>query len=170
MKCTTIILAVLIALLATTAWARLADPTGNGEPTIYLGKIPVTGQKNIVKTLQAIKIAMKSPFSTDPADADKIVCRINKVLGDAREYLDCATNRDYIVRRWNTQIRMLSTQSDGGACGECQRVIAIRNMLALQPDHRLHVPVNGGSFQKLLDSIQLPAAETVAAPAAASGH
>jgi hypothetical protein len=165
-----IILAAMMTFVSTAALAHFADPAAgtDGGPTLYLGKVAVTGQENIVKTLQAIKVALKAPFSNAPTDADKVVCRINKVLGEASEYLDCATNRDYIRRREATQISILASASQADQCGgECSAVIAIHNLLSVQPQHRLHVPVNGGGFQKLLDSIPLPAVTT--APAAATG-
>lgn len=171
---------LVLMLLCNAASAHLADPANdkNGEPTLFLGKIAVTGQENIVRTLQAIKVALKAPFSNAPADADKVVCRINKVLGEAREYLDCASNRDYIRRREATQIAILASASQADQCGgACSAEIKLHNMLDIQPAHRLHVPVNGGSFQKLLDSIPLPepasalapAGTTTAAPGVASG-
>lgn len=167
----------LASTLAVAAWGHLTDPAASGQPTIYLGKIPVTGQANIVKTLQAIKIALKAPFSNAPADADKVVCRINKVLGEASEYLDCASNRDFIRRREATQIAILAASSQADQCGgPCSLAIQIHNLVSMQPQHRLHVPVNGGNFQKLLDGIPLPAtatethsAATTVAPGTASG-
>jgi len=161
-----------LVLWGGLAWGHMADLAGGkvDQPVLYLGKIAVTGQENIVRTLQAIKIAMKAPFSVAPADADKVVCRINKTLGEAIEYLDCATNRDYIQRRTATQMQILTSSSQADQCGgNCAAYVRLHNMLSLQPQHRLHVPINGGNFQKLLDSIPLPAATTAASPAGATG-
>ena len=157
--------AVLVAAFCTPAWSRMADPAAanGGEPTIYLGKVAVTGQENIVRTLQAIKLALKTPFSSDAAHADVVVCRINKVLGEVREYLDCATNRYYTARRDSERLQILSTIPPSG--GPPALMVAVEHLIDQQPENRLHVPVSGGNLQKLLDSIPLPAPTSTFAPA-----
>ncbi len=87
-----------LLLLATPAWADDTS-TKDSEPTLYLGKVSVTGQREIVSTQRAIKTALRAPLSNDPAHADDMVCRISKGLGEQHEYLDCATNGNLTRQR-----------------------------------------------------------------------
>lgn len=171
---------LIIPWLATnTAWGHFADDQSPAT-SMYLGKIAVTGQQDIMRTLQAIKVALKRPFSTSSADADLIVCRIDKDLGEAKEYLECATNREYSQRRAATQLQRLVTDpqaqtdpraGDSGAVNkgmvEAGIQNALNNVVALQPGGRLHVPVNGAKLQEILEQIPTPVTAT-AAPAAST--
>src|SRR5579872_6777916 len=167
---------VAMASATTLAWGHRADPASTDNPpqTINLGDIEVRGQANVVKMLQAIKQALKTPYSDSPEHADDLVCRIDRKLGDARKYLDCATNRDYSRRRDATQTGMMAAQSQSsgdqstnGPQAEANREVALHNMVATQPDHRLYVPV-GTNFENLLRRISLPSATTAFAPAAST--
>lgn len=172
-------LVIIPWLEINNAWGHFADDQSPAT-NMYLGKIAVNGQEDIVRTLQAIKIALKRPFSTRPADADLIVCRINKVLGEDKEYLECATNREYTRRRAATQLQRMVTDpqaqvdthpGDTGAPSpqmvEAGREIAFENIIALQPDHRLNVPVNASQLQELLAQIPMPVTAT-SVPAAST--
>lgn len=186
------LLAGLALLLGSTAASgHYADPQVNtGEDTVlYLGHIAVEGQRGILITLQAIKVAMKRPYSDQPEDADKIVCRINRQLGEAREYLDCATNRTYTNRREATQVQIISTDSQHQADpyatskadseGKINPVAvreikaanttqALNDLMQYEPDSRLHVPVNGPGLRKLLETLPVPPEATSPAPTAAT--
>ena len=171
---------VIISGLATNvAWGHFADDQSPAT-SMYVGKVAVTGQQDIVRTLQAIKIALKRPFSTNPADADRIVCRINKAMGEEKEYLECATNREYTQQRAASQLQRMVTDpqaqtdprpGDSGAVNPAMVRAgienALENVVALQPDHRLNVPVNASQLQELLAQIPMPATATPA-PAASS--
>jgi hypothetical protein len=146
--------AVMLALLCSLP--VLADsPEKDGDVAIlYLGKLPITGQQKIVDTLLAIKAALREPYSDAPENADKVVCRINKVLGEAREYLDCATNADYSRRRAAAQSAMLTRKLGTVEAYDNEGTqMDFDALVASQPDHRLHVPVNAAALQALLASL-----------------
>ena len=90
------VLAGTAMLMSLSCLPALADDTTSQSDvmTLYLGKLPITGQQKIVDTLLAIKVALREPLSDSADKAAKVVCRINKVTGEMHEYLDCATNRD----------------------------------------------------------------------------
>jgi len=142
----TTLLACLLSLASCVACA--ADP----EPVLQLGSVQVQGDRQIIEALHAIKRALKTPFSDSAEHADDVVCRIDKQLGEAREYLNCATNRDYTRRRDDTQLEILKHLGDPSGADPLQMFVA------KQPEHRLRVPVNGAALQTLLTRIpdQLP--------------
>jgi hypothetical protein len=166
-------------LAAASPQAALAGDLPAGGQTLQLGSISVQGDQKIVETLRDIKHALRAPFTDDPAHADDVVCRIEKQLGEAREYLDCATNRSYSRRRDATQISVAT-----GTLGVPGGADLFKAFVALQPEQRLHVPVNGAGLQELLQRIPdaslqagtapvqgpaaSPAAATRAAPAPAA--
>src|SRR5579872_5644832 len=99
MKLKAVLVGTAMALSLSCLPAMADDTAPQGDvPVLYLGKLPITGQQQIVDTLLAIKAALKEPVSDAADKADKVVCRINKGTGDMREYLDCATNRDLSSR------------------------------------------------------------------------
>jgi hypothetical protein len=151
--------AVLVAgatLLCLSGLPVQADDT-TAQPdvmTLYLGKLPITGQQKIVDTLIAIKLALHEPMSNDPAKAGTVICRINKDTGSRREYLDCATNHDLAKRHEYSQEQMLarSTGLPSSDYGEALQQ-DFDGLVAQQPNHRLHVPINGGALQALINSL-----------------
>ena len=159
---------VALALAAPAVWGLMADPD---QQTWQLGAIEVKGEKNILQTLQGIKAALKRPFSVDPADANVVVCRLDKKLGEEGEYLTCATNRDYTQQRDATHLALFvsSGQGKGSQCSaKCSAIISLENLVAAAPASRLYMRVDGHAFRKLMDGIPMPEAATVAAPASAS--
>ncbi|MGB9429710.1 MAG: hypothetical protein WCC11_07530 [Gammaproteobacteria bacterium] len=66
--------------------------------TANLGKINVTAMRELVKTLQVVKVALNEPFSTSRDKADVVVCRIIEGHGylNVQErmgaVLECGTN------------------------------------------------------------------------------
>lgn len=172
----------LIAALAVGAMSAMqplyaADPappaTTQGVPVMYLGRVQVTGEKNIFLTLQSIKVALLRPYSSSPRDADLVVCRIEKSMSEAVDYLDCDTNRNYAAQRDASQLAFMTAQgrSSGGGSNQISEIwnqtlaseeVLLANLVTTQPGHKLHVPVNGGAFRKLLDRLPMPAAGTAA--------
>lgn len=173
-------LALLLVLPSVTAFADdQKDPDGQ-TPVMYLGKVPITGNKNIFLTLQSIKVALQRPFSTRPEDVNLVVCRIDHVTGDRLEYLDCDFNGDYTRQRDQSQLRAMDAQSRGDqatiAMGDAVGAVAgelmFQNLISVQPNHRLHIPINGGNLMKLLETIPMPSPDqqdsSSAAPAAST--
>ena len=168
----------LTATQATFATDPTPPATTQGMPVMYLGRVQVTGEKNIFLTLQSIKVALLRPYSTDAKDADLVVCRIEKSMTEAVDYLDCDTNRDYAAQRDASQLAFMTAQgrSSGGGSNQIAEMwnqtlaseeVMLANLVTTQPGHKLHVPVNGGAFRKLLDRLPMPTTGT-AAPAAGS--
>lgn len=142
------------------------------QPTIELGTVQVKGDKEVLSALRAIKTALHTAFSDDPAHANDVVCRINKGMGEAREYLDCATNRNYGKRREAVKTALLVGTLGQPAGGDIQM---FKGILAQQPDNAIHMQVNGGALQALLQQIPdadassaAPAPATAPPPAAAT--
>lgn len=174
--------ALAVGALTTMHATFAADPAPpaatQGVPIMYLGRVQVMGEKNIFLTLQSIKVALLRPYSTNSKDADLVVCRIEKSMSEAVDYLDCDTNRNYAAQRDASQLAFMTAQgrSSGGGSNQISEMwnqtlaseeVMLANLVTSQPGHKLHVPVNGGAFHKLLDRLPMPAAVT-AAPAAGS--
>jgi len=147
----------MLALLFSLS-AQADDPAANAidnaPMVLHLGKLDITGQQKIIDTLLAIKAALREPLSDDPAEASKVVCRISKLTGGAREYLDCATNASYSYERSALQGRMLAERNGlpPGEYGEATQQ-NFDALIASQPNHRLHVPVIGAALKSILDSL-----------------
>ena len=146
--------------------------------SMNLGAIHVEGERQIIETLQAIKIALNRPFSPGRAHENDVVCRIHKAMGRAVEYLDCATNRYYTARREITQTAMVIGESDNAAEGlTCASSACYENVFAALNEglsrirgHQLHVQVNAGALKALLAKVPYPAPEVApATPAPAAG-
>lgn len=143
--------AALLALAA--AVPACADDTPKGDVAVlYLGKLAITGQQKIVDTLLGIRAALKQPLSDAPEDANKVVCRINKPLGETHEYLDCATNANLNARRAQEEQNMLTHKLGIPSGGEMSQQ-DFDSFIAQQPNQHLHVPVNGGALQALLATL-----------------
>jgi hypothetical protein len=153
LKTTAAAATMLLLLYGVTAKADDTAPKGD-VPILYLGKLPITGQQQIVDTLVAIKAALKEPLSDAADKADKVVCRINKGTGSMHEYLDCATNRDLSATHEYTQEQMLA-QRNGLPLNETGQPFQqeFDGLIAKQPNHRLHIPINGAALQSILDSL-----------------
>lgn len=81
---------------------------------MYLGKIQVRGEKNIVKTLQAIKVGLEMPYSNDPKLANVVVCRLEDQAGShVKQWLICGTNRTLAQQREAFHIAMDASVSAG---------------------------------------------------------
>ncbi len=147
--------------------------------SMNLGAIHVEGERQVIETLQAIKIALNRPFSPGRAHENDVVCRIHKAMGRAVEYLDCATNRYYTARREITQTAMMVAESGvpEGAKGACDSsacydyvFTTLSAGLSRIRGHQLHVQVNAGALKALLAKVPYPAPEVApATPAPAAG-
>jgi len=159
------LLAVLFVLPASVA----ANPD-QATPEIHLGKVTVKGVQNIVATLQAIKVALQQPESSDPKLAKVVVCRLHDEIGShEQQILTCATNRSLAARRDTFQTAMRAALSNATGPGSADSAISeLNEVLANQPGNMLQAPVYGPAFRALLEKIPLPATHTAAPPAAAS--
>ncbi|HKT32922.1 MAG TPA: hypothetical protein VJS89_10625 [Gammaproteobacteria bacterium] len=147
---------------------------GSAEPAMQLGKVTVTGERQIIKALQLIKVALRRPESSDPKLANVVVCRITNQMGShAQQVLTCGTNRDLSARRDTFQRAALSAIA---TCGDKCNIDPYpyyngwNEVLANQPGGIVSMPVNGPAFRALLDKIPLPASAATTAPSAATRH
>ncbi len=144
----------------------------DSNAVMYLGKVEVRGQQKIIKTLQAIKVALREPYSTDPKLANVMVCRLQDEAGShIKQWLICGTNRNLSANRENLQTAMTSVaaQNTGsnqdnsmGACmGNCTTATTqvLQETVNGQPGQYLHTLVNGSEFRSLLRRIPSPAAQ-----------
>lgn len=161
----------------------------NDNATMYLGKVEVHGQANIMKTLQAIKVGLEQPYSNDPKLANVIVCRLQDQAGShIRQWLICGTNRTLSQQRADLHIAMdaavtAGSSVEGATCmtSACYaQVFAVMNeTLNSLPGHYLQTGVNGSALHGLLEKIPYPEVytkstalppETTPAPAATTHH
>ncbi|MGH8362214.1 MAG: hypothetical protein ACRESQ_02555 [Gammaproteobacteria bacterium] len=166
---TTILLLPLAAIAAygPPQESNAAQAAQNNNIVLHLGKIKVKGQKQIIKTLQAIKVALNQPESSDPKLQNVVVCRLTNDIGShANQILTCATNRTLATRRRVTQLGFITPIPAGG--GESARITVLNEYLQGVPSNIMHVPVNGSALRALLEKILLPATQATAPPAASS--
>lgn len=73
--------------------------------TIKLGKVNVKAMRELIRSLEVVKVALKQPFSSDPAQANIVVCRIIQNYGQlhVEERMgavpECGTNSWFIWRK-----------------------------------------------------------------------
>jgi hypothetical protein len=158
-----IVLAAVLSLLATTLTAdagqdkTTAPSPHSKQPSIHLGKIQVKGEKQIIKVLQSIKLALRQPYSDDPKLANVVVCRIKNDIGShANQLLICATNHTLSERREVTRTALTVMISGPTGGGEDAELDVLHSMLMGLPDNYLHAPVNGPALQALLKKIPDP--------------
>ena len=156
--------------LADDATPAPAESTEDAAQVMMLGDVKVTGQKEIVKTLQAIKTALKQPLSTDKAHENDVVCRIGSETGArARQYLLCATNKQLTHMRFMVQTEALE---DEARVQKDEPPLARLTAHQSASLHEFRMPVNAQAFEHLLQSIpdarpadeQLPAGGSVIKP------
>lgn len=101
-----LLLAVALPLAAQNTPTAAPAASSTTQPTVTnLSKIQVTGIKQLVRTLQTVKVALNQPFSTSPDKADVVVCRITHDHGDLSTearmgaILECGTNSWFAARR-----------------------------------------------------------------------
>lgn len=154
-------------VLAAPLMPAAGDDQKQETTVMYLGKTPITGDRNIFLTLQSIKVALKRPLSPTASEADKVVCRINHSMSEALDYLDCDTNRNLTQQRDAVHLAYLKAVGRAGKpasqagfdantqLAQDSRVV-FESLINDQPNHRLHIPVNAGALRKLLDSLPMP--------------
>ena len=139
----------------------------NDNATMYLGKVEVHGEANIVKTLQAIKVGLEQLYSNDPKLANVVVCRLQDQAGShIRQWLICGTNRTLSQQRAALHIAMDAAVTAGSSVGEsatCMssacyaQVFAVLNeTLNSLSGHYLQTGVNGSALHGLLEKIPYP--------------
>lgn len=152
---------------------------------IYLGNVKVTGEKKIVEALQAIKIGLQLPYSSDPRMANVVVCRLVPVAGShIKKWLICGTNRKLAAQRDAMHLAMSMAISENvnslTQCisNRCYNAVfsAIKSVLGGQRGEILHQQVNGTAVENLLRNIPYPAwwstsaSTPTTAPAATTHH
>ena len=191
-----LLLTICLSSLAAAAMATDAPGTvvldkKANDTVLYLGKIGVTGHEAILATLQAIKVSLKQPTSSDAKLADVMVCRLEPVAGsNTKQWLNCATNRVLNTRHAVVQANLQAGldfsngvhKSPKGTDGQptdpgCSNEACYGSSLAIfdeamqsQPGKYLHVKVNGAALHGLLEQIPdaVPDASTAQAPQAAT--
>ncbi|MHB8405936.1 MAG: hypothetical protein ACYDCJ_10980 [Gammaproteobacteria bacterium] len=147
----------------------------NNHAVMYLGNVEVQGQANIIKILQAIKVGLQQPYSTDPKLANVLVCRLQDAAGShLKQWLTCGTNRNLAANRDYLQTAMLVTAQDtdagqdGGGPGSItcatsgcylEEFSAFNKTPDSLPVQYLHTLVNGAGLRSLLHKIPNPPAQ-----------
>ncbi len=167
----TLLIAALGLPLAVAADSNTApgdatsQTTKDDNATMYLGTIQVHGEKNIVKTLQAIKIGLQLPYSNDPKLANVVVCRIEDQAGShIKQWLICGTNHTLSQQRAALHTAMFASVAAGSQSGSTctssgcyEQVFAVLNAtLNSLPGNYLHTSVNGPALHALLEKIPYP--------------
>lgn len=183
-------LALSLGLSCTLpAQARMDGKTPAADDpnmTMYLGNIEVRGQKNITRTLQAIKAALTLPYSNDPKLANVMVCRfIDQAGSHVKQELICGTNRVLAQQRsaLHAAMTVATAQNSGPGASGClssscyEAVFAALDQVIEQSSGRyIHTTVDGAAMRSLLQQIPMPSYQVLVpvtptetpAPAAAS--
>jgi acyl-CoA reductase-like NAD-dependent aldehyde dehydrogenase len=166
---------IAIGLISAPVYANYGGDTPAGDqPMLHLGTIEVSGQKQVLQALQAIKVALKQPESTDPKLRDEVVCRIDDDIGTHhQEFLVCASNKTLGARREATQDSfMLACESVSGTSCYAGQAFGARTPLGTAinatSDHVLRMPVNGAALKSLLAKIPDPTPAEMAAAASSA--
>jgi hypothetical protein len=165
---------VAAGLISLPAHANFDGTAPGSEPVLELGKVEVSGQRQVVKALQAIKVALKRPESSDPKLRDVVVCRIDNDIGTHHEeQLVCATNATLGARREATQNSILmACEGVSGTSCSAQQAFGDRsplgNAIDANADHVLRMPVNGAALKSLLSKIPDAVTEGAASDSSAT--
>jgi hypothetical protein len=149
---------------SNSASASVRQDTSTDHMVIQLGNIQVKGQRQIIKVLQAIKVALRQPISTDPKLADVLVCRLqNQVGSHIKQWLECGTNRILLRRQYAVHTAMdaaVGGETEGVKCvsSECYGEVfsALNQVIENQPGNYLHAAVDGPGLRALLTKIPNP--------------
>lgn len=123
---------------ATTAAGSPAPSTKEAQTT-NLGEISVTAMKELVKTLQVVKVALDEPYSDSRDKADVVVCRIIQGHGHLNveermgAVLECGTNSWFTWQheRCRNAADMAACASDVSTASAYKRKDAWHSMRAL---------------------------------------
>lgn len=168
-----VIAGVLCALSPVLRADDTPAATDQGKDvTIYLGNVEVRGEAKIGQTLQAIKIALEMPYSSDPKFANVLVCRLEDKPGShLYKILICGTNRNLASQRFalQTAFDLMNSRnaSDRGEFGgvSCapgcydQVFGALNETIDGMPDHYLKTTVDGAALKTLLQKVPYPSAD-----------
>ena len=158
---------------ATAAPPPAIDWSADTQVAIQLGKVKVSGERKVLRALQIIKVALKTPESSDPKLANVVVCRLHDAVGShATQTLRCGTNRDLAKRR-DTYQRITTSwiANCGFNCGIQAYIDAWNEVLSAQPGNVLTLEVNGPAFRNLLEKVPpLMSQPQATAPPAATTH
>lgn len=128
------------------------------DQVLQLGKIRVEDDqtetsRRIVAGLKVIKAALKSNLSNDPADANKVVCRVNYDTGShLNAHLMCATNltmRMYKEALHADQLVHTYGIPDGGEAQMLQHMAG-----SVEKNRYFSTKVSASELQKLLLQVQ----------------
>ncbi len=176
----------LALLCGSQAAARMRmDGPVDNSAVMHIGEVEVHGQKEITRTLQAIKVALTRPYSNDPKLANVMVCRLEDAPGShIKQQLVCGTNRTLSLRRGSLQSNFTAATAEntvnglrGTGCYNDSCYTAafeqLNETLATLPGHYLDQTVNGPALRKALKDTPMPVPDAPApaldsAPSAAS--
>ncbi|HET7675136.1 MAG TPA: hypothetical protein VFL54_06405 [Gammaproteobacteria bacterium] len=149
------LIAALLGIVALPALSLAAQSQPAAQPVqkkvqlqgSSLGTITVTSSQ--IQALQAIKAALHREYSTDAADADKLVCHISKIGGThINKTLRCETNRQWWRREEVQAVQMMLSNMAGRTGG----LVA-----ALQTLHGRNaafaIPIDYGRFHALMKAL-----------------
>lgn len=90
---------------APAAGTHVQAQTGTKPASVELGKVNVKAMRELIRSLEVVKVALKQPFSSDPAEANTVVCRIIQSHGHLNvqerigAVLECGTNSWFTWRK-----------------------------------------------------------------------
>ena len=89
----------------TPATAASTQAQARAQPvTMELGKVNVKAIRELVKTMQQVKVALKRPFDNNPKHVDEMVCRLHPVsFRHNQQVLECGSQGWFSSRRDITQ-------------------------------------------------------------------
>ena len=154
--------ALLLGLMLSGSCLALADAgddhSQDWDRVLQLGRIQVQSDRDetsrrIIAGLKVIKLALKANLSNDPADADKVVCRVNYDTGShLTAHLMCATNRAMMLYKDQLHAQQLVHTygvPDGGVEQELEGMNG-----NVGRDRYFSTKVNASELQKLLLQVQ----------------
>lgn len=168
----TLLAAALLCALPAVLRADDAPPLAlqQDSTSIYLGKVQVRGEVKIAQTLQAIKLALQMPYSSDPKFANVVICRLEDKPGShLYKTLICGSNRNLAAQRLALQTTFGLMNSRNAAGGEFAGIACapgcfdqvfgtLNEALDAMPEHYLKTTVDGAALDNLLSKVPYPQA------------
>jgi hypothetical protein len=147
------------AMPGTSSIAATAAPAATSAKTptaANLGKVKVTATRQLIKTLQVVKVALHEPYSDSPGKANEVVCRIITGHGHLNveermgAVLECGTNSWFTWERERCQNSLdLATCASQTASAAYKRKGAWHSMRALNLKQL-------GALRQLLNTLPAP--------------
>ncbi|MGH8415286.1 MAG: hypothetical protein ACRESX_11205 [Gammaproteobacteria bacterium] len=129
-----------------TVATRQSTPSATNGQNVKLGKINVTAMKELVKSLEVVKVALNEPFSTNRDKADVVVCRIIEGHGHVHveermgAVLECGTNSWFTWHKDRCRIGGLAACTPNGTgAAAFKRKGAWHSMHALSLTQLMHL-------------------------------